>query len=152
MNYNLTPQRTYNLYKGRNDHSNDYGTLNNFNQLEINESQSGEKMFDILDEIDKNIKEAEQNIYETNKIQNMYNQKNMENLRRLRQNHINNNKISYNFQKGSYQTDKDFHFDDKKLQYDSPVRITHFNFNVQDSIQKDNIITLFLLLIIIQRL
>ena len=140
MNYNLTPQRTYNLYKGRNDHSNDYGTLNNFNQLEINESQSGEKMFDILDEIDKNIKEAEQNIYETNKIQNMYNQKNMENLRRLRQNHINNNKISYNFQKGSYQTDKDFHFDDKKLQYDSPVRITHFNFNVQDSIQKDNII------------
>ena len=139
MNYNLTPQRTYNLYKGRNEHPIDYGTLNNFNQLEINESQNGEKMFDILDEIDKNIKEAEQNILETNKIQNMYNQKNMENLRRLRQNHINNNKISYNFQKGSFQTDKDFHFDDRKLQYDSPVRITHSDFNVQESIQKDNI-------------
>ena len=139
MNYNRTPQRTYNLYLGRNEHQIDYGTLNNFAKSEFEESQNGEKMFDILDEIDKNIKEAEHNIYETNKIQNMYNQKNIENLRRLRQNHINNHNISNNFQKGIYQNDKNFYFEKKKLKYESPVRIIHSNFGVQKNMKKNNI-------------
>ena len=139
MNYNRTPQRTYNLYFGRNEHQIDCGTLNNFAKSEFEESQNGEKMFDILDEIDKNIKEAEHNIYETNKIQNMYNQKNIENLRRLRQNHINNHKISNNFQKGIYQNDKNFYLEKKKLKYESPVRIINSNFGYQKNIKKNNI-------------
>ena len=144
MNFNRTPQRTYNLYIGRNEHPIDFGTLNNFAKSEFEESQTGEKMFDILDEIDKNIKEAEKNIYETNKIQNMYNQKNIENLKRLRQNRFNSNKIRNNFnnfQEGIYQNDKNFNFEDKNPQYETPVKIINSNFNDQKNIKKNNIIS-----------
>ena len=123
MNFNKYRQRTYNLNIERNEQPLDYKTLNNFAQSELEESQTREKMFDILDEIDKNIQEAEQNIFETNKIQNMYNQKNIENLRRLKQNHINNNLMNNNFKEENNQINRKFYFDNNKSKYESPMRI-----------------------------
>ena len=140
MNFNKYRQRTYNLNIERNEQPIDYKTLNNFDKNELEESQTGEKMFDILDEIDKNIQEAEQNIFETNKIQNMYNQKNIENLRRLKQNHINNNLMNNNFKEENNQRNRKFYFDNNKSKYESPMRILHSNFDKSNKIQNNNLV------------
>ena len=84
-------QRTYDLYPRDNNFN--IESENTFSE-NVTETQNNEKMFNIFNDIEKNIKEVSDNINETNKIQKMYALKNMENAKRIKKKNMNHFKTT----------------------------------------------------------
>lgn len=132
INENIYPQRTYDLNVGninRINIENEY----NFEDSGLEESQNGEKMLNIFNDINKNIDEAEENINKTNKILNMYKMKIMENDRKLKQNYRQYSKTDERF---NPQNNNLFSYGNK-FKYSTPSRIYRPNIDFSNKIQNN---------------
>ena len=130
---NNSPQRTYNLHLRKNNTPINIENENGIESSENDESQNDENMFDIFNEIDKNVKEVTDNINRTDKRQKMYQMKNLENEKRLRQNMRNYSKTDEKF----YSQNSNFFHNLSQFQYGSPYRIYKPSFDISKTIHNN---------------
>ena len=119
-------QRTYDLYPR--DNNINIESENTFSE-NVTETQNNEKMFNIFNDIEKNIKEVSDNINETNKIQKMYALKNMENAKRIKKNNMNHFKTTAEY----YPSNNNFSQNEKLFKYNVPSRIYKPNFDISNN-------------------
>ena len=119
-------QRTYDLYPRENNMN--IESENTFSE-NVTETQNNEKMFNIFNDIEKNIKEVSDNINETNKIQKMYALKNMENAKRIKKNNMNHFKTTAEY----YPNHNNFSQNEKLFKYNVPSRIYKPNFDISNN-------------------
>ena len=127
-NNNINLHRTYNLYSRGKNYNINIESENTFTES-IGDTQNNEKMFNIFNDIEKNIKEVSENIIETNKIQKMYALKNIENANRIKKNHMNHFKTTAEY----YSNNNNLSPNEKYFKYNAPSRIYKPNFDISNN-------------------
>ena len=134
-NNNIYHQRTYNLYVGGNNYPINIESENNIEDSDLGQSQNDEKMFNIINESEKTMKEFSETIKGANERLKMYALKNMENAKRMRQNYMNHFRTSEEF----YHGNKNFSPNMNRFNYNDPPRIYKPNFEIPNKLPNNYI-------------